>query len=71
MSLASKITFTLCTASSLGIIYYVHWKQQYDRDKMREGVIRDIEQQQMKKTQNLYFIEQQKTFTSKYKETAG
>ena len=68
MSLTSKITFALSVASSGGIIGYVHLKQQFDRDRMKEGVLRDIEQQQMRKTQNLYMIEQQKTLASKYKE---
>lgn len=68
MSLASKATFALCSVTSIGIIVYVHYKQKLDRDRMREGVIRDVQQQQMRKTQNLYMLEQQKTLTDKYRE---
>ncbi|KAF6204062.1 hypothetical protein GE061_002402 [Apolygus lucorum] len=68
MSLASKITLTLCCATSVGIIGYVHFKQQEDREKLKGGVLRDIEQQQMKKAQNLYTLELQKNLENKYKE---
>ncbi|KAK9496713.1 hypothetical protein O3M35_013010 [Rhynocoris fuscipes] len=68
MSSTSKIVFALSAVLSVSIISYVHYKQEYDRTRMREGVIRDIEQQQRKKMQNLYMLEQQKHLTSKYKE---
>uniref|UniRef100_A0A023EZ10 Uncharacterized protein n=1 Tax=Triatoma infestans TaxID=30076 RepID=A0A023EZ10_TRIIF len=68
MSLTSKVVFATSVAASATIIVYVHYKQEYDRNKMREGVLRDIEQQQMRKRQNIYIIEQQKYLTSKYKE---
>lgn len=68
MSLASKVTLALCSVASVGIIGYVHFKQQSDREKLRSGVLRDIEQQQMKKAQNLYVLELQKNLEAKYKE---
>uniref|UniRef100_T1I154 Protein pet117 log mitochondrial n=2 Tax=Rhodnius TaxID=13248 RepID=T1I154_RHOPR len=68
MSLTSKVVFTTSAAASATIIGYVHYKQENDRNKMREGVLRDIEQQQMRKRHNIYMLEQQKYLTSKYKE---
>uniref|UniRef100_A0A224Y5T6 Protein pet117 log mitochondrial n=1 Tax=Panstrongylus lignarius TaxID=156445 RepID=A0A224Y5T6_9HEMI len=68
MSSTSKVVFATSIAVSATIIGYVHYKQEYDRNKMREGVLRDVEQQQMRKRQNIYIIEQQKYLTSKYKE---
>lgn len=68
MSLTSKITFGASLLASVGIIGYVHYKQQLDRENLHRGVLRDVEQQQMKKAQNLYILEQQKTLTTKYKE---
>lgn len=67
MSLASKVTFSLCCLASVGIITYVHLKQQIDRERMKQGVIRDVQQQQMRKLQNVFALEQQKTLTDQYK----
>jgi hypothetical protein len=67
MSLTSKVTFGACLGTTLGIIVYVHYKQQFDRDNMRQGVLKDIEQQQMKKMQNIYMMEQQKDLAAKYR----
>lgn len=63
MSLASKVTFTLCCATSFGIIGYVHYKQEYDRQKLHLGVVRDIERQNRRKAENLYILDQQNQLT--------
>ncbi|XP_003700131.1 cytochrome c oxidase assembly factor-like [Megachile rotundata] len=54
MSLASKLTFALCCATSLGIIGYVHYKQEYDRKQLHLGVERDIERQERRKAEKLF-----------------
>ncbi|KAH0949741.1 hypothetical protein HN011_003348 [Eciton burchellii] len=63
MSIASKTTFVLCCVASVGIIYYVHYKQDYDRQQLHLGVIRDIERQQRRKAENIYILEQQAELT--------
>ncbi|CAM1154273.1 Uncharacterised protein g11149, partial [Pycnogonum litorale] len=48
MSTASKITFVVSGIVAAGIIGYVHHKQNSDRLKLHEGVLRDVERQQKK-----------------------
>ncbi|KAF2905048.1 hypothetical protein ILUMI_01131 [Ignelater luminosus] len=67
MSLASKVTLTAACATSLSIIGYVHFKQQLDRDKLHEGVIKDVERQQRRKAENLYNLQQQIELTKELK----
>ncbi|KAL2716794.1 hypothetical protein V1478_014470 [Vespula squamosa] len=59
MSTLAKITFGACCLVSVGIIGYVHYKQQYDRELLHEGVLRDIERQQRRKIENIYNLQQQ------------
>ncbi|KAL0840315.1 hypothetical protein ABMA28_015584 [Loxostege sticticalis] len=66
-SQASKLVLGLSCAVSLGIVAYVHMKQQADREKMHEGVIKDIERQQRRKIENLYMLEKQKELTKQLK----
>ncbi|GLH08330.1 hypothetical protein R5R35_002552 [Gryllus longicercus] len=63
MSLASKAALGVSLLVSIGIVGYVHYRQQIDREKMHEGVIRDVYRQQQKKTQNLYFLQKQADLT--------
>ncbi|PSN52360.1 hypothetical protein C0J52_06717 [Blattella germanica] len=67
MSYTSKIVLMSATATSIGIIGYVHYKQQMDREKLHEGVIKDVERQQRRKTENLYFLQQQIDLTKQLK----
>jgi len=59
MSLASKVAlggslvFTICTVS------YVNWSQYNQRATLREGVIKDIQRQALKKTQNIKALQDQ------------
>ncbi|KAI4460537.1 hypothetical protein MML48_5g00009983 [Holotrichia oblita] len=69
MSLASKITLSLACITSAGIIGYVHYKQQLDREKLHDGVLRDVERQQRRKAENLYTLQQQIDFTKELKKT--
>uniref|UniRef100_A0A1L8DZZ6 Protein pet117 log mitochondrial n=1 Tax=Nyssomyia neivai TaxID=330878 RepID=A0A1L8DZZ6_9DIPT len=59
MSMLAKTTLGLSCAVSLGIIGYVHYKQKDDRAKLHEGVLRDIERQQMRKLENTYRLQEQ------------
>ncbi|XP_076544181.1 cytochrome c oxidase assembly factor-like [Osmia lignaria lignaria] len=68
MSLASKVTFALCCATSIGIAGYVHYKQEYDRKQLHLGVERDIERQERRKVQNLYMLEQQRHLTKQLRQ---
>ncbi|XP_028163706.1 protein PET117 homolog, mitochondrial [Ostrinia furnacalis] len=66
-SQTSKLVLGLSCAVTVGIVSYVHIKQQADREKMHEGVVRDIERQQRRKIENLYILEKQKELTNKLK----
>ncbi|XP_055545309.1 protein PET117 homolog, mitochondrial [Wyeomyia smithii] len=59
MSATSKIVLLSATAGTLGIIGYVHYRQNYDRAKLHEGVLRDIQRQQLRKIENTYNLQQQ------------
>ncbi|KAF7405473.1 hypothetical protein V1477_010644 [Vespula maculifrons] len=59
MSTLAKLTFATCCLISVSIIGYVHYKQQYDRELLHEGVLRDIERQQRRKIENIYNLQQQ------------
>ncbi|XP_022918559.1 protein PET117 homolog, mitochondrial [Onthophagus taurus] len=67
MSLTSKFTLGTACLISVGIIGYVHYKQQFDRERLHVGVIKDIERQQRRKTENLYLLQQQIDFTKEAK----
>ncbi|XP_026751074.1 protein PET117 homolog, mitochondrial [Galleria mellonella] len=64
---ASKLVLGLSCALTLGIVTYVHVKQQTDREKMHEGVVRDIERQQRRKIENLYLLQKQNDLTKQIK----
>lgn len=70
MSLTSKATLCLSVVATVGIVGYVHYKQSFDREKMHEGVIRDAYRQQLKKTENLYLLQQQKDLTKQLRKEA-
>nr|CAD7419255.1 unnamed protein product [Timema poppensis] len=55
-----------CT--SISIIGYVHYKQTLDREKLHEGVLRDVERQQRRKKENLYILQQQIDLTRRLNE---
>lgn len=63
MSLTSKVVFTLACGASISTIFYVHYKQNLDRQKLHEGVIKDIERQQMRKLENTYNLQNQAELT--------
>ena len=63
-----KVLF-LTTLSVTGAgIYYSHWKQEDDRQQLRQGIVKDLQRQQMKKTENIFRLQQQIDLTRQYKE---
>ncbi|XP_030383894.1 uncharacterized protein LOC115631319 [Scaptodrosophila lebanonensis] len=71
MSLPSKITLGAAVVISSAIIGYVHYKQSEDRLKLHEGVLRDIEQQQRRKNENIYTLQQQSDMAKQLKQLEG
>lgn len=69
MSTASKVVCLCACGISIGIIFYVHYKQNYDLQKLHEGVIRDIEQQRRRKAENIYALQQQIDLTKELKKS--
>ncbi|XP_033208743.1 protein PET117 homolog, mitochondrial [Belonocnema kinseyi] len=59
MSLVSKATFALSCISTVSIVFYVHYRQQLDKEQIHLGVIRDQERQELRKKENLYLLQQQ------------
>ncbi|XP_076237984.1 cytochrome c oxidase assembly factor-like [Calliopsis andreniformis] len=59
MSVAAKATLGISFLTSAGIIGYVHYRQEYDREQLHQGVVRDLERQERKKIRNLYILQQQ------------
>ncbi|XP_043466505.1 protein PET117 homolog, mitochondrial [Leptopilina heterotoma] len=59
MSLASKTVFTLSCVATVSTIAYVHYKQQFDQEQLRLGVIRDKENQDRRKRENLHILNKQ------------
>ncbi|XP_028040722.1 protein PET117 homolog, mitochondrial [Bombyx mandarina] len=70
-SSSSKLVLGLSCSITIGIVSYVHLKQQADREKMHEGVVRDMERQQKRKIENLYLLEKQNELTKKLKRELG
>ncbi|KAK3723133.1 hypothetical protein LTR37_001856 [Vermiconidia calcicola] len=55
MSTAAKATLAGTTFSALGIVAFVHWQQKSDKAAMHQGVIRDMEQQKLKRERQADF----------------
>lgn len=67
MSILARFTFGGCVIVSVGIVGYVHYRQQEERQKMHEGVVRDIERQHMRKSQNFALLQNQIDLTKRLK----
>ncbi|KAH0543025.1 hypothetical protein FGG08_002633 [Glutinoglossum americanum] len=59
MSRAAKLTFACTTMVAAGIVIFVHRAQQAEKAAMHAGVIRDLEQQRIKKERLADFQMQQ------------
>ncbi|XP_051164676.1 protein PET117 homolog, mitochondrial [Leptopilina boulardi] len=71
MSLASKVVLTLSCTGTIGIIAYVHYKQQYEQEQLHVGVIRDQENQERRKRENIYLLEKQASLTEELRRAEG
>ncbi|KAM4750714.1 protein PET117 homolog, mitochondrial [Anableps anableps] len=67
MSTASKVVLTVSVVLTLSTVAGVHLKQAWDRERLREGVVRDLERLQRKK-ESLRLLEEQKVLTRQLEE---
>jgi len=66
MSRAAKLTLTGTSLFAIGTIAFVHYAQQAEKAAMHQGVVRDMEQQRVKKERQLDF-EMQRALEEEYK----
>ncbi|KAI5359338.1 hypothetical protein Slin15195_G069660 [Septoria linicola] len=66
MSTAAKLTLGGTIVSAIGIVIFVHRQQKVDQALMHAGVIRDMEQQRVKKERQADF-EIQRQLEEQYK----
>ncbi|EQK98800.1 hypothetical protein G6O67_008688 [Ophiocordyceps sinensis] len=66
MSRASKLTLGATSLLALGTIFFVHFQQKYEQAAMHEGVVRDMEQQRVKRERQLDF-DMQRALQDEYK----
>ncbi|KAF2751340.1 hypothetical protein M011DRAFT_473830 [Sporormia fimetaria CBS 119925] len=59
MSQASKITLAATSLGAVGIVIFVHYAQRAEKAAMHAGVIRDYEQQRLKRERQADFEMQQ------------
>ncbi|CAH1271839.1 PET117 [Branchiostoma lanceolatum] len=67
MSVPAKVFFCGCVATSLGIIGYIHYSQVRDRERMRQGPVRDMERE-ARRRHNIRMQVEQIDLTKKYEE---
>ncbi|KAK4939478.1 hypothetical protein LTR10_020284 [Elasticomyces elasticus] len=68
MSTASKVTLLSTVLSTVGIVAFVHWAQTAEKSAMHAGVIRDMEQQRVKRERQADF-ELQRQLEEEYKKS--
>jgi len=66
MSRAAKLTLAGTSLFAIGTIVFVHHAQQAEKAAMHQGVVRDVEQQRLKKERQLDF-EMQRAMEEEYK----
>ncbi|KAH8796520.1 hypothetical protein BGZ57DRAFT_946633 [Hyaloscypha finlandica] len=66
MSRVAKLTLAGTSLFAIGTIVFVHHAQQAEKAAMHQGVVRDVEQQRLKKERQLDF-EMQKALEEEYK----
>ncbi|XP_046907051.1 protein PET117 homolog, mitochondrial [Hypomesus transpacificus] len=62
MSKTSKLVLGVSFVLTLSTVAGVHLKQTWDRERLHEGVLRDLERMERKK-ENLRVLEEQRTLT--------
>ncbi|KAH8646711.1 cytochrome c oxidase assembly protein [Xylariales sp. PMI_506] len=55
MSRASKLTLAGTSLFAVGTVVFVHFQQKFEKEAMHQGVVRDMEQQRIKKERQLDF----------------
>nr|POE52307.1 protein, mitochondrial [Quercus suber] len=66
MSTKAKLTLLGTASSAIAIVLFVHYQQKADKAAMHQGVIRDMEQQRIKKERQLDF-EMQRQLEEEYR----
>ncbi|KAF4959800.1 hypothetical protein FSARC_10625 [Fusarium sarcochroum] len=66
MSRASKLTLMATSLLTVGTVVAVHFQQKFERAAMHEGVVRDMEQQRVKRERQLDF-DMQKQLEAEFK----
>ncbi|SMQ45440.1 unnamed protein product [Zymoseptoria tritici ST99CH_1A5] len=66
MSTAAKATLACTTLGAIGIVLFVHRQQDLDKAAMHQGVIRDMEQQRVKRERQADF-EMQRQLEEEYR----
>ncbi|KAL8781666.1 MAG: hypothetical protein Q9213_005883 [Squamulea squamosa] len=66
MSTASKLTLAGTSLAAIGTIFLVHYGQQNEKAAMHAGVIRDMEQQRIKRERQAEF-EMQRQLEGEYR----
>ncbi|XP_076585191.1 protein PET117 homolog, mitochondrial [Chaetodon auriga] len=62
MSTTSKVVLGVSVVLTLSTVAAVHFKQTWDRQRLHEGVVRDLERLERKK-ENLRLLEEQRALT--------
>eukprot|EP00052_Salpingoeca_macrocollata_P032253 m.5225 g.5225 ORF g.5225 m.5225 type:complete len:76 (-) comp3441_c0_seq1:60-287(-) len=60
MSTRAKATLAASCVFTVGMVAFVHWNQQQDRQLLKVGVVKDLERQQKKRERLADLHEQQK-----------
>ncbi|KAK5925775.1 hypothetical protein CgunFtcFv8_021407 [Champsocephalus gunnari] len=63
MSTVSKVVLGVSVGLTLSTVAAVHLNQTWDRERLHEGVVRDLERQDRKKD-NLRLLEEQRSLTA-------
>ncbi|CAP61563.1 uncharacterized protein PODANS_4_1690 [Podospora anserina S mat+] len=66
MSKASKLTLLGTSLFALGTVVFVHYQQKAEQQAMHQGVIRDMEQQRLKRERQADF-DMQRALEAEYK----
>lgn len=56
MSTGAKVALGTALAAAAAMVSYVHLKQEWEREKLHQGVLKDVERQRLKKNQKQQFI---------------
>ncbi|KAH8902357.1 cytochrome c oxidase assembly protein [Coniochaeta sp. PMI_546] len=67
MSRASRLTLLGTSLFAAGTVFFVHFQQQAEKAAMHEGVVRDLEQQRIKRERQLDF-DMQRQLEAQYKQ---